>query len=46
MNRDAAMQVRIINVCVGILSCKRELRSETQANINVLSDRAHNSVTS
>ena len=39
MNHESAMQVGIINVCVEILFCKRELRSETQADSNVLIDR-------
>jgi len=44
MNHESAMQVRIINVCVDILFCKRQLRSETQANYNVLIKRVHSSV--
>ena len=45
MNHESAMEVRIINFCVQILFYKRELRSETQANSNVLINCVHNSVT-
>jgi len=44
MNHDSAMQVRSINGCVEIVFCKRELRSETQANSNVLINRWHNCI--